>query len=236
MSSFAGKKVLVVNTASYCGYTYQYADLQSLYTTYGGSGNPYNFEIIGFPSNDFANQEPYPEDSIIEVCQSYGVTFTMMSKVVVTGTTRHPVYNWLTKLSENCVQNANVLWNFQKYMVNPDGSWYGYKSSATSPFHADIVNWITAPTQITEADPLKETFYAYTDDDQTLKVVFTSKINSEVTVRMLTLTGQSVAVVYKGIPASGEILSFDYTGMAQGIYIVAVSSEEESVVKKISLL
>lgn len=235
MSSFAGKKVLVVNTASYCGYTHQYADLQSLYSTYGGSGNPYNFEIIGFPSNDFMNQEPYPEDSIIEVCQSYGVTFTMMSKVVVTGTSRHPVYNWLTKLSENCVQNANVTWNFQKFMVNPDGSWHGYKSPATSPLHADIVSWITAPTQINDATPLNDRFYAYNSDEHMLHVVFHTSMKNNTIITLMSLTGQLITTLYHGIPAEGELISYDYSGIAKGMYLVSVTTGNEKAFRKIVL-
>lgn len=232
LSAFAGKKVLVVNTASYCGYTHQYADLQALYTTYGGTANPYNFEIIGFPSNSFANQEPYPEDSIIDVCQSYGVTFTMMSKVVVTGTSRHPVYNWLTKLSENCVQNATVTWNFQKFMVNADGTWHGYKSPATSPSHADIITWITATTGIAQEVPLKDRFYTYTTDDKSLQVVLSSSLKNTTHVRILSVTGQHIADVFNGIPGEGDVLTFDYSGMAPGMYLVAVTSENESAFKK----
>ncbi len=139
LSSLKGKKVLVVNTASECGLTPQYAQLQELYTLYGGDG----FEIIGFPSNDFAGQEPGSEQEIASFCQkNYGVTFPMMSKVKVKGDGIHPIYAWLTSKELNGVQDYEVKWNFHKFMIAADGTLIGDVSPQVSPLDEEIVNWV----------------------------------------------------------------------------------------------
>jgi glutathione peroxidase len=138
-SSLKGKKVLIVNTASKCGFTPQYADLQKLYTTYGGD----KFTIIGFPENNFLNQEPGTNEEIQNFCKvNYGVTFQMMAKVSVKGKDIHPVYKWLTQKSENGVLDAPVTWNFQKFMIDENGHVFGSVSPKEKPDSEKIVNWI----------------------------------------------------------------------------------------------
>src|SRR5210317_2154929 len=111
LSQLKGKKVLVVNTASKCGFTPQYKGLQELYDKYGSE----DFMIIGFPANNFMRQEPGSDEEIATFCSvNYGVTFPMMSKISVKGDDQHPVYRWLTSKSENGVENSKVSWNFQK--------------------------------------------------------------------------------------------------------------------------
>ena len=140
LSQYAGKKVLVVNTASKCGLTPQYEDLQKLYEQYGGD----NFVIVGFPANNFLSQEPGTDEQIEEFCQiNYGVTFPMMSKVSVKGKNIHPLYQWLTMKSNNGVEDAKVTWNFQKFMIDEEGNWVGYVSPKTKPYDEKIVSWIT---------------------------------------------------------------------------------------------
>ena len=115
LSSLNGKRVLVVNTASKCGLTPQYASLQKLYDTYKDR----NFVIIGFPANNFASQEPGTNSEIKEFCtKNYGVTFPMMSKISVKGADIDPLYKWLTQKSQNGVTDADVQWNFQKFMID----------------------------------------------------------------------------------------------------------------------
>ena len=116
-SQLKGKKVMIVNTASKCGLTYQYEALQKLYSQY----KDLNFVIVGFPSNDFLWQEPGSNDEIIDFCeQNYGVTFPMMSKITVKGTKKHPIYQFLTQKSKNNYKDSRVTWNFQKYLVNKE--------------------------------------------------------------------------------------------------------------------
>lgn len=139
MSQLKGKKVLIVNTASKCGFTPQYAELEELYETYGGD----KFTIIGFPANNFMNQEPGTNEEIATFCQiNYGVTFPMMGKISVKGDDIHPLYAWLTHKSENGKIDQKVKWNFNKFMIDEKGNVVGYAPSSTKPMSDKIVNWI----------------------------------------------------------------------------------------------
>ncbi|SDB98242.1 glutathione peroxidase [Williamwhitmania taraxaci] len=139
LSELKGKKVLVVNTASKCGLTPQYTDLQKLYETYGGG----NFIIIGFPANNFMSQEPGSNSDIKSFCtQNYGVTFPMMEKISVKGKDIHPLYKWLTNKSENGVMDAEVSWNFQKFMIDENGKLVDFASPKEKPQSEKIINWI----------------------------------------------------------------------------------------------
>lgn len=134
LSQLKGKKVLIVNTASKCGFTPQYEELEKLYQMYKGD----NFIVIGFPANNFMKQEPGTNNEIAEFCQlNYGVSFPMMAKISVKGNDIHPLYKWLTTQTESDVQ-----WNFQKYMIDEDGSIAGWVNSRTKPFDEKIINWI----------------------------------------------------------------------------------------------
>ena len=117
-ATLKGKKILIVNTASKCGLTPQYKDLQLIYEKYSAK----NFIIIGFPANNFGKQEPGTETEIAQFCtKNYGVTFPMMSKISVKGTDMHEIYQYLTKKSKNGLQDSDVEWNFQKYLINEHG-------------------------------------------------------------------------------------------------------------------
>ena len=141
MSQLKGKKVLVVNTASKCGLTPQYEILQELYEEFGGE----NFVIIGFPANNFMNQEPGTNEEIAEFCEkNYGVTFPMMAKISVKGDDIHPLYKWLTNKDENGVLDAKVSWNFQKFMVDENGKLVDFVPPKNSPKSDKIINWIKA--------------------------------------------------------------------------------------------
>jgi len=139
LASLKGKKVLVVNTASKCGLTPQYKELELLYKKYKDR----NFVIIGFPANNFLSQEPGSNDEIKEFCEiNYGVTFPMMSKVSVKGKDQDPIYNWLTNKSENGKLDAEVSWNFQKFMIDENGNMVDFASPRESPMSEKIVSWI----------------------------------------------------------------------------------------------
>ncbi len=139
LSSLKGKKVLVVNTASKCGLTPQYKTLQELYDKY----KDHNFVIIGFPANNFAQQEPGTNTEIKEFCtKNYGVTFPMMSKISVKGDDIAPLYKWLTLKTLNGVVDAEVQWNFQKFMIDEQGKLVGFVSPKELPNSEKITNWI----------------------------------------------------------------------------------------------
>lgn len=140
LEKFKGKKVLVVNVASKCGFTKQYADLQKLYEEYGGD----DFTIIGFPANNFLKQEPGTNEDIKEFCTlNYGVTFPMMAKISVKGKNIHPLYKWLTIKDNNGEMDAKVSWNFQKFMIDENGMLVGMASPKTKPFDEKITSWIS---------------------------------------------------------------------------------------------
>jgi len=139
LSSLKGKKVLVVNTASKCGFTPQYKTLQELYDKYKDR----NFVIIGFPANNFMKQEPGTNAEIKEFCtKNYGVTFPMMSKISVKGDDIAPLYKWLTLKTLNGVVDAEVQWNFQKFMIDEQGKLVGFASPKELPNSEKITNWI----------------------------------------------------------------------------------------------
>jgi len=140
LSSLKGKKVMVVNVASKCGFTPQYKDLEEMYRKYEGE-----LVIIGFPANNFARQEPGTAAEIREFCsQNYGVTFPMMEKVSVRGDDMHPLYQWLTSKGKNGVMDSEVRWNFQKYLIDENGKLVDVLNSREKPESDKSMKWLTA--------------------------------------------------------------------------------------------
>ena len=135
-SSLKGKKIMVVNTASECGFTPQYKGLEELYQKYKDK----NFVIIGFPCNDFGGQEPGGATEIRSFCtKNYGVTFPLMEKVsVVTA----PIYLWLKDKDKNGVESSKVSWNFNKYLIDENGHLVKHLGSMTKPDSEEITKWI----------------------------------------------------------------------------------------------
>lgn len=140
-STLKGKKVIVVNTASKCGLTPQYVELEALYKEYQDKG----LVIVGFPANNFASQEPGTNEEIATFCkQNYGVSFPMMSKISVKGEDMAPIYQFLTQKDKNGLQDSEVEWNFQKYLINTNGELEKVVSPRTTPKDPEIVNWINS--------------------------------------------------------------------------------------------
>lgn len=134
-----GKKIMVVNTASKCGLTPQYKSLEALYQQFKDS----NFVIIGFPANNFMGQEPGSNEEIAAFCaKNYGVSFPMMSKISVKGNDMHPVYQFLTSLNQNALQDNDVKWNFQKYLLDENGFLVRVIDPSMQPDDPSIVQWI----------------------------------------------------------------------------------------------
>lgn len=134
-----GKKIMIVNTASKCGYTSQYEQLEEIYKKYGKTG----FVIIGFPANNFGNQEPGTNAEIATFCKmNYGVSFPMMDKVSVKGKDMCALYQYLTQKKLNNLSDSEVKWNFQKYLINEKGFLEKIYLSGTAPNDPEIIAWI----------------------------------------------------------------------------------------------
>jgi glutathione peroxidase len=138
-SDLKGKKIMVVNTASKCGLTPQYKDLEAIYKKYQDK----NFVIVGFPANNFGSQEPGTNQEISTFCQrNYGVTFPMMAKVSVVGNDMCEMYQFLTQKSRNGLEDSEVAWNFQKYLINENGQLEKVLSPRVLPTDQSIIDWI----------------------------------------------------------------------------------------------
>lgn len=137
LSQYKGKKLLLVNTASNCGYTNQYDDLQQLYKKFEGK-----LEIIGFPANDFHEQEKGSDEEIAQFCKvNFGVTFPLVKKsVVVPAADQHPVYQWLTRKDENGWNEQAPTWNFSKYLLDENGQLTDYFDPSVSPLSNEVVS------------------------------------------------------------------------------------------------
>lgn len=141
LKEHAGKALLIVNVASKCGLTPQYAELEELQRTYGEQG----FTVLGFPSNQFAGQEPGTAEEIETFCSTtYGVTFPLFEKVDVNGENRHPVYEVLTETADTEGYTGDIRWNFEKFLVSPDGKVVARFNPMTTPSAPDVVDAIEA--------------------------------------------------------------------------------------------
>ena len=139
LADLKGKKVMIVNTASKCGLTPQYKELEALYQQYKDR----DFIIIGFPANNFLGQEPGSNEQIASFCSiNYGVSFPMMSKISVKGKNMHPLYQFLTQKSKTGVEDSKVKWNFQKYLIGRDGKLEKVIAPKTLPSSDEVTQWI----------------------------------------------------------------------------------------------
>ena len=139
-SDFKGKKLLIVNVASKCGYTKQYEQLQELYAEHGDK-----ITILGFPANNFGGQEPGSNEEIKDFCESkFGVTFPMFEKISVKGFDKHPLYRWLSDASQNGWNNEEPSWNFCKYFINEKGELVKFFPSSVTPLDEEILKLIEA--------------------------------------------------------------------------------------------
>jgi glutathione peroxidase len=138
-SQYAGKKLMIVNVASACGFTPQYQQLQELYEEFQDK-----LTVVGFPSNDFGGQEPGTNEDILNFCQShYGVSFPMAAKISIRPQP-HAIYAWLSSSTQNGVLDSEVKWNFHKFLLNENGQLEHSFPSAVSPFDERILNWLSA--------------------------------------------------------------------------------------------
>ena len=143
LAAYKGKKILIVNTASKCGYTPQYESLQKVYDQYKDK-----LVILGFPCNQFGGQEPGTNEEIVAFCkQNYGVNFPLADKIDVKGANIAPIYQWLTQKAKNGVLDANISWNFNKFLLDENGNLMAHFGSKTKPFDADLIKLIEKKAQ-----------------------------------------------------------------------------------------
>jgi len=220
LADYAGKKLLVVNTASFCGYTHQFTKLQQLDSMY----QSYNFKVIGFPCNDFGGQDPYADSTIFSFCQNqYGITFPMMSRISIKSGDTSAVYKWLQKKSLNGVSNAQVTWNFNKFLIDEQGNWVRHFLSQVEPNDTAITNWITSSvTAIKKSVNLNE-IRIQNPASGGIKIFGENSQNSEIQFQLTDLMGRNVQ--------SGKLLNFDSpiaTGNKTGVYSLVVFTKDQS--------
>jgi glutathione peroxidase len=138
LAKFKGKKILIVNTASKCGYTPQYEGLEKVYEQYKDK-----LVIIGFPCNQFGGQEPGSNEEIVDFCKkNYGVTFPLADKIDVKGDNTAPIYQWLTQKTKNGVLDASIGWNFNKFLLDENGKMIAYFPSNVKPDSDAILSYL----------------------------------------------------------------------------------------------
>ena len=229
-SNYFGKKILIVNTASYCGYTPQYTDLQQLYQNY----KQYNFEILGFPCNDFGAQEPGKDSLINSFCTTnYGVTFQMMRKIAIIAGDTAPVYKWLQKMQLNGVSNASVSWNFNKFLINECGQWVAYLPSTTNPLDTAITNWIMKPSCIlTGVNALQNNLNSNVElisenpSNQYISFLIKQPSNLPYVFNLYSIDGKLIRNLSTKISTNFEKLGFNISEINPGLYFIKIHNGE----------
>lgn len=225
LMNYFGKKVMVVNTASFCGYTPQFEDLQNLYDVY----HQYNFEIIGFPCNDFGSQDPGSDSAILDFCTAnYGVTFQMMHKIDIVSGDTAPLYKWLQRGDLNGVQNASVGWNFNKFLIDEAGHWVAHYGSAMDPTHPTITNWIMSPSVLPpndgpsdfNSDQQSETYVATPTG---INLVLPDNVFEQAEIFIFAADGKLVQHVSNVAWENGTHI--DANGLVSGVYLLKAKTE-----------
>lgn len=151
----------------------------------------------------------------------------MMSKVEVTGAGQHEIYQWLTQESRNCVQDAPVTWNFCKFLINEDGSWYAFKSPSTSPNHSSIISWITSQASVNEHHESSNHYNVYTDD-QGISLTILQSNGNVCSLSLFSYAGQLISSLYEGKMFPGQEIYFNTQQLQQGIYIVLFNNGQHT--------
>jgi glutathione peroxidase len=223
LSDYYGKKLMIVNVASYCGYTPQYNQLQEMDSLYSS----HNFQIIGFPCDDFGHQGGN-DSEIIATCNSYHVTFPITETVKINTTPVNPIFDWLKKQSLNGVSNASVSWNFNKFLIDEAGHWVRHYTQTTLPNDQAIIDWILSPSVINSAPSftiddlieLKSSNPTSTSIDFMVKNSGLKNLN----IQLFGSTGNLIGTVYNGSVEGSQNISYSVSGLSSGIYFVKMQS------------
>ncbi len=221
-ATYAGKKLMIVNTASFCGFTPQFTNLQQLYSQY----KQYNFEIIGFPCNDFGQQDPYDDSTIYHFATTqYGVTFQLMHKISITASDTTPIYKWLQRKNLNGVKNAQVNWNFNKFLIDATGHWVAYYDSNVSPLNSAITNWIMAGTGVENLPDGQEMVQLSENaSGNSIDLNIIAPFPQHYAIDIYSLEGKNMGSIYNGIADDEQKINYNYSGLSSGVYFIVISS------------
>lgn len=222
LSDYAGKKVLVVNLASYCGFTCQYSELVTLDSIYGGP----NFAIIGFPCNDFGNQEPYDDSTILTFSKDFGVRFQMMHKIAIKDPNAIPLYKWLQTKSENGVADSPVSWNFNKFCIDEAGHWVQHFPEAVTPLDSAIVKWIKSGSVLGTKDVNNPVEVSLINNPvfQKINIKINTTIPAAFTIHLFDLQGRYVDQLFSGMIAGTQLVSCETEKLNTGVYFIRIQS------------
>jgi glutathione peroxidase len=235
LSDFAGKKVLVVNTASYCGYTYQLGELATLDSLYAGAG----FALICFPCNDFGGQEPHDDSTIQNFYYShYHGGFYLMSKISITAPDTAEVYKWLQLQNRNGVADVNVSWNFNKFCIDEAGHWVRHFSETVNPLDTAIVNWILSPntTGITAKNNSADISLYGNPSYGKINLEINSPVAGNFSVELFDIQGSKAGHLFSGKIQDRKNISFTPENLKTGIYFLKVSGATTNKVMKVSYI
>jgi glutathione peroxidase len=234
MGQYAGQKVMVVNCASYCVYTPEYAPLKRLDSIYA---TRYNFTIVGYPSNDFLNQGG-TDSAIIATCHQYEVNFQIMSPVsIVTGDTA-PIYKWLQREDLNGVSNAHVTWNFNKFLIDRQGHWVRWIDSPVSPLDTSIINWIVEDSAAVAAgiQPVNADDFIHIKSGNPVNTTLALEVKSGTAQRfdinLYSLDGRPAGKIYNSEISGTQQINYPVAALPSGLYLIrAQTSTGEKTLK-----
>lgn len=235
LSVYAGRKVLVVNTASFCGFTYEMGDLAILDSIYGGPG----FAIIGFPCNDFGAQEPFDDSTIHAFYTSaFHVHFQLMSKIAITSADTAEVYKWLQLESRNGVADANVTWNFNKFCIDEAGHWVRHFSQTVNPLDTAITNWIQSAntTGILPQDISAEVLLSENPAHGNIRLEVNAAVPGNYAVGLYNIQGQLVHEIFSGRIEKNKFFSVVPAGNKTGFYFLKVQGPSTNKTMKVCYL
>jgi glutathione peroxidase len=234
-SKYAGKKILIVNTASFCQYTPQFTSLQLLYHNF----HQYNFEIVGFPCNDFGSQDPHSDSVINSFCTgTYSITFPMMSKVKIVAGDTAPIYKWLQRANLNGKMNTSVAWNFGKFLINESGNLVRYLPSSQNPADTALTNWILSPSSTLgiRENMANSDFYEFSSGNPVsgnfVELKINSQINEPLKVSVFTVDGKVVKELLYSKSSEKSIL-IDVSKIENGLYFLKLESGAKELTKQV---
>ncbi len=234
LAQFSGKKILVVNTASFCGYTSQYGLLESLYEQYHEN---YNFEILGFPCNDFGNQEPGHDSTILEFCtNTYNVQFPMMSSIHIRTGDTAAVYKWLQRENLNGVSDAAVDWNFNKFLIDENGNWINHFTSTVSPFDTSIVNWITSGGVSTKINTIpSESLQIFNGPHNSIQLQYQG-LPKDAQFSLYTIDGKLIHTKRFQLINGNQLILLDGVNISNGLFFTSIQFENKLIHRSIVLI